>query len=259
MRWDGQLMGGIVGPPVFGYALIIGIPLVVMLFIWIGLFEGGRKLRRLRTPDCAAVHPDELFRSPTSSWLKTTCTRPRGHQTRHAARGSAGTADHRWTDSECTWALCAGPTPTMTRRNLLWTRVLISAVVVAAIAIYGVVTQEPPTPMAQGTVVVAADSEASSAANCVVASWAADAVGPHLPLRIYDATHTQVGQGKFHDGEYSSNYYDESHTKCAFEFDVAFNPTGNQSYAWEAGSFVSDPTSRQDLESGLAYEVQQPN
>ena len=147
----------------------------------------------------------------------------------------------------------------MTRRQMLWTRVLIAAIVVAGIAIYSVVTQKPPTPTAEGTVVVGADSEASSATSCVVASWAGGAVGPHLPLQIHDAAHVQVGQGRFHEGEYPSNYYDASHTQCAFKFSVAFNPTSNQSYTWKAGAFVSDPTSRRDLQGDLSYELQNPS
>lgn len=91
---------------IFGYALVVGIPLVALILLWTGAFEAGRKLRRRHTPDCGALHSDKLYRpdgGPT--YGPHFCNLPQGHEGTHRVRDSSGTT-HDWSETECSYWAC---------------------------------------------------------------------------------------------------------------------------------------------------------
>lgn len=100
-------MGGFFGPIIFGYGALILVPLVIIVMIYAGVFEGARKVRRRHTPDCAAEHPESLYRGGRNPHpiLDDSCKLPLGHAGPHRDRDSSGTT-HKWENNYCSYMTC---------------------------------------------------------------------------------------------------------------------------------------------------------
>jgi hypothetical protein len=98
-------MGGILAPFAW-FAILIGMPAVILTLLYAGVWEVGRKYRRSHTPDCGAEHPESLYRDGIRVYsLDDSCKLPRGHAGPHRDRSSSGTT-HKWEDGYCSYYTC---------------------------------------------------------------------------------------------------------------------------------------------------------
>ncbi len=147
---------------------------------------------------------------------------------------------------------------TSSRARRITTRLLLAFAVVAAVYAFGYLTADE-RPMANGTLIVDADPVASTPTSCAVAPWVAGSLGPGLPLEVVASDGDQVGQGKFHDDDYSGDYYDESHTECAFNFGVAVFPVDGQGqFRLAYGDYQTGLFGRSELQDGILLEILPP-
>jgi hypothetical protein len=116
-------------------------------------------------------------------------------------------------------------------------------------------TTDESRPMARGTVIVEADPTRSTQASCAVPSWAADSVGAGVPIEILGSDEAEVGRGLFHDEDHPGNYFDESHTECAFNFEVAYTPGSYEEFYVANGDYWSGDISRDELEEGVVLTL----
>jgi hypothetical protein len=133
----------------------------------------------------------------------------------------------------------------------------LAVAAVGAFYAFAFITHEDQ-PMASGTLIVDADPDASTPTSCAVPRWASGAIGPGLPVEVIGSDGEQVGQGLFHDDDYPGDYYDDSHTECAFNFGVAIFPKDEERFRLAYGDFETDLYGRVDFQEGILLEILPP-
>jgi hypothetical protein len=90
-------------------AFLIGVPLIILMFSWMGLFKVGRDVRRNFIDDCGHEHPLEWLWDKDRQYYYNrtiTCQRPEGHDGWHSVSDGVS-RDHQWSDLYCKYLMCA--------------------------------------------------------------------------------------------------------------------------------------------------------